>query len=397
MNSNILDNEVQLYIQQHFDSDPLKLLLKKQVFENVSQKELVEQLECKKKCQSKLPTWFSTKQIYYPQKINIEQTSSEVTALYKSGLVQGKTLLDLTGGFGVDGYYFSKKIEQVVHCEKDEKLATIAQNNFNKLKAGNVTCFAKDGVDFLTESQQTYDWIYLDPSRRHTKKGKVFQLHDYEPNVQKHLALLFQKANRVLLKTSPLLDLTLGIKSLENVKEVHIVSVKNEVKELLWVLEKGFTDEPNIKAINIKKEKRQSFGFKLSDEHKTLIEYSHPKKYLFEPNAAILKSGGFKYLTKKFKLYKLAEHSHIYTSDVRIDFPGRVFSIEKTVAFSKKNIRSLKLDKANITVRNFPKTVNELRKEFKIKDGGDSYLFFTTLNDETKITILCLNKSIKNG
>lgn len=387
MNLNLLQPEVQDYIAKNWNVDVLKLLLQKPIFKNVPQKDLVAQIECKQKAKNKLSTWFGTKNIVYPNKLNIEQTSSEITAQYKSELVKGKKLVDLTGGFGVDSFYFSKSFDSVHHCELNTELSVVAAHNFAVLKAQNINTIEGDGLSWLEDSNEKFDCIYLDPSRRSDVKGKVFQLKDYQPDFVNKLDLLFSKSNTILVKTAPLLDINQGLTLLGFVKEVHVVAIKNEVKELLWLLEKDFKGEVTITAVNILNEKRQLFDFHPSDEKKAIAEFSAPKKYLYEPNAAILKSGAFKLIGVQKGLEKLAKHSHLYTSDHLMEFPGRVFEIEKTIQYNKLNVRNLDIYKANITTRNFHMSVAEIRKQIKIKEGGDIYLFFTMNTLESKIII----------
>ncbi|MEM7486318.1 MAG: class I SAM-dependent methyltransferase [Bacteroidota bacterium] len=367
----------------------MSVLLKNPIFEGVSQKELAEQLEAKKKCKDKLPTWFNAANIYYPNKLNIEQTSSELTANYKSSLVAGKTLLDVTGGFGVDSYFFSKKFDSVLHCEIDKELSEIAAHNFRILGQNNIKCIAINGIDYLKNHQQKFDWLYIDPSRRDDSLGKVFKLQDSLPNLPLHQKLLFNRASKILVKTAPLLDISQSLKELEFVKEIHVIAVDNEVKELLYILEYGFEEEITIKTINLTQNKETPFSFKLNEEQSTISEYGNPQQYLYEPNSAILKSGGFKSVGKRFGLKKLHQHSHLYTSQSLVDFPGRRFKIQKVLPYSKKTIKKLALGKANITIRNFPMSVTEIRKKHRIKDGGDIYLFFTTAMDETRIILSC--------
>ncbi|UOY06059.1 class I SAM-dependent methyltransferase [Muricauda sp. SCSIO 64092] len=391
MNKNILKTGPQEFIEKNWNTDSLSVLLQKPFFSGVSQKELVMQLEAKKKCRTKLPTWFKTNAIYYPPKLHIEQSSSEQTAAYKAELVHGKTLLDMTGGFGVDSFYFAKKVPKVFHCELNPELSAIACHNFEVLGAGNIRCHVEDGITFLQNSKEGFDWIYLDPSRRDTTQ-RVFLLKDCEPNILSHLKTIFSKANRILIKTAPLLDIKQGLRELGCVKEVHIVAVQNEVKELLWVLENGHTDEAELKTINLTKKTDQRFNFHFSKEEAAISKIVLPQDYLYEPNAAILKSGAFKLLGRRFDLGKLHEHSHLYTSHELIDFPGRRFSIENVVPYSKTGLLQLGLTKANITTRNFPQSVSSLRKRTKLKEGGDDYLFFTTNLNEERIVLHCKRK-----
>ena len=244
----------------------MSVLLKKPLFEGISQKELAEQLEAKKKCKDKLPSWFNTPNIYYPNKLNIEQTSSEETAQYKASLVDGKTLLDLTGGLGVDSYFFSKKIDTVLHCEINEELSEIAQHNFAVLGQENIVCIPEDGIDFLKQTDKTFDWVFVDPSRRNGKIGKVFLFKDCIPNLPEHLPFLFKKTENILVKASPLLDIKQGVEELNFVKEIHVVAINNEVKELLFVLKQDYQDKVTIKTINKTQNQEMVFSFNLDDE-----------------------------------------------------------------------------------------------------------------------------------
>ncbi|MEP0214122.1 MAG: class I SAM-dependent methyltransferase [Cellulophaga sp.] len=389
MNTAILHTNVQNFIAENLETDIMSILLKKDTFNDVTNKELAAQIEAKNKCKSKLPTWFTTPNIYYPNKLNIEQTSSEKTATYKASLVKGKTLIDLTGGLGVDCFYFTKKIALVYHCEISENVSKIAAHNFKTLGVKNINTCNVNGIDHLKNTDLLFDWIYIDPSRRNDAKGKVFFLEDCLPNVPEHLDLIFSKADNILIKTSPLLDFSVGIKSLQNVKEIHVVALNNDVKELLWVLEKDYTGDIYIKTINLTKTEDLVFSFNYTNEKEAVFTYSEPQQYIYEPNSAILKAGAFKSVAAHYKLHKLHEHTHLYTSNDLIDFAGRCFKVETQIAFNKKEIQRLQLTKANITTRNFPESVANIRKKFKIKEGGNIYLFFTTDCYNKKVVLLC--------
>ncbi|MFS4469314.1 class I SAM-dependent methyltransferase [Maribacter sp. 2210JD10-5] len=391
MNPVILEQEVQDYIAANLKSDPIRLLFKKSPFPNISQKELVAQIEAKSKSEKKLPTWFSRSNIYYANKLNISQTSSEATATYKAKLLNGKTVIDLTGGFGVDTFAFSKCMDTVFHLEKNKSLSAIAAHNFSVLGKKNINIVEGDGIEFLKNSDQDFDWIYIDPSRRSENNKKVFFLEDCEPNVTQHLDLFFSRSENILIKTGPLLDISSGIKQLKNVSEIHIVALKNEVKEILWLLYKNHHAKPIIKAVNISEKSIHSFDFTIEEEKSAIAEYSEPKIYLYEPNAAILKSGAYNTIAERFKLKKLHQHSHLYTADTLIDFPGRSFKIEFVSLYNKKAIKSFDFKRANITTRNFPYSVVEIRQKTRLADGGDIYLFFTT-SFEDKLVILQTSK-----
>lgn len=388
MNKLLLNTEIQDFINNNLDNNIASLLLKGIDFPLVEAKQVIEQIEAKKRCRTKLSMWFSTESIYYPNKLNIEQTSSETTAKHKASLLKGDTIIDLTGGFGVDCYYFAKHFKQVIHCEINEQLSKMVTHNYKQLGVNNIETIAQDGLSYLKGKTNSLDWIYIDPSRRHDSKGKVFFLKDCLPNVPEHLDLLFNKANNVLIKTSPLLDISIGLSELKHVKIIHIVAVNNEVKELLWVLEKDYKNDVIIETCNIKKESNEVFSFTLNEEFSADSNYSLPLDYLYEPNAAIMKSGAFHTIAGKLDILKLHQHSHLYTNNSLIDFPGRVFKIEKIIPYNKKELKKEAFAKANITTRNFPESVEQIRKKHKIKDGGNAYLFFTTNLENNKIVII---------
>lgn len=390
MNDSLLNNEIQDYINTHLSTDISKLIFKGSPFKNCTIQEIAEQIESKKKCKTKLPTWFNTKNIYYPNKLNIEQTSSQITAEYKANMISGDTLIDLTGGFGVDCFHFSKTFKNITHCEINKSLSEIVNHNFRQLSNKNTEIINGNGLKFLRSNKQKYDWIYVDPSRRSDSKEKVFLLKDCLPNVPENIDLLFEFSNNILIKNSPILDIKSAINELKYVKEIHIVAVKNEVKELLFLLEKDYTGLLQIKTTNIIPDKNQYFNFKFGSTKSS--EYHDPKKYLYEPNAAILKSGGFHEVSNQLNVFKLHQHSHLYTSDFLIDFPGRRFIVEHCITPDKKSLKKLiPTSKSNITTRNYPLSVSEIRKKYKIKDGGNQYLFFTT-NLHNKLVVLICEK-----
>ncbi|TKD59135.1 class I SAM-dependent methyltransferase [Flavobacterium sp. ASW18X] len=391
MNKNLLHTGVQNFINENLNTDIVSVLLKSPQFKGITQKELGQQLLGKQKAKSKLPTWFKEPDILYPPKLNLEQTSSEYTAKYKSKLVDGNRLLDVTGGFGIDSYFFAQHVPHVFHTELDPELAALAKHNFYVLGANNIHSTVIDGLQFLKQQSTAMDWVYIDPSRRDNVKGKVFLLQDCLPNVPEHLNVILEKTVAVLVKTSPLLDITNGLRELQFVKAIHIVAVKNEVKELLWVLERDFNGIPTLICANILDDKTvETFSFLQEEEQQHQAEIGAPFNYLYEPNAALLKAGAFKTIGHRFKLMKLHEHSHLYTSNCLLsDFPGRSFKIIQHAPYSKKSAKQLGLTKANVTTRNFPETVAQLRKKHKIKDGGNLYVFFTTNFKNERIILIC--------
>lgn len=385
----LLNSEIQEYISVSIEKDVSKLALQKNPFPQFNWIEILNQIVAKQKAKEKLPTWFTAKNIIYPAKISIEQTSSEKTAAYKANLVFGENLIDATGGFGVDDYYFSKTIKHVTHCEINTKLSEIVRHNCKQLQVENITCIAGDSSEIIKNLNKKFEWIYIDPSRRNVAKGKVFMLKDCLPNVPELLDFYFTYTSNIILKSAPIFDITAGLLELKNVKEIHIVAVENEVKELLWILEKNYDQSVLIKTCNLLKNKQEIFNFNVSDVQSEAV-FGLPKKYLYEPNSAIMKSGAFNLISSKFLIIKLHQNSHLYTSDILMDFPGRIFEIENNVAYQKKEMKLfLENKKANITTRNFPESAEIIRKKWKIKDGGNLYCFFTTNENDAKIVLLC--------
>lgn len=379
MNKNIFDPRVQQFLEEHIKGDIHKIALSRSPFDNISSRELAEQLDSRRRAEKKLPLWFKTSGIIFPPKLSIEQSSSELTAAYKSELIKGNKIIDLTGGFGVDTYFFSKKAKEVVHCEKSRELSILAGHNLSILGAENIRFINADSIEFLKETEEIFDTLYIDPSRRIESK-KVFLLKDTEPDVVSNLALFLTKASRIIIKTSPLFDIQSGLNELSQVSAVHVVSVKNDCKELLWVIDKGFVGEAEIISTAISTSGQKSFRFKISDERSLSIDsYSVPLKYLYEPDVALLKAGCFKSITQAFPVLKLHQHSHLYTSENFVaDFPGKVFNIN-AVSDYKQFIKENQLKKANVISRNFPHSPDELKKKHKISDGGPEYLIFTTV------------------
>ena len=387
----LLNQHIQDFINKNINQDIQKLSLQKNPFPEMDYKVILNQIEAKTKARTKLPTWFETDNIIFPSKISVEQTSSEKTAKYKSELISGKNIIDLTGGFGVDCYYFSKVFENVIHCEINTELSEIVQHNFRELKTNNITCFPKDGLGVLKELNQKFDWIYIDPSRRNDIKGKVVLLKDCLPDVTSLLDEYLNYSDKILIKTSPIYDISVGLSELKYIKNIHIISLDNEVKEVLFEIEKSPKVESQklkVKTIDITQNGIEKFDFMLDNDD--VATYSEPQQYLYEPNASVMKSQGFDSVSKTFNLNKLHKHSHLYTSDKLIDFVGRRFEIKQIIPYKKSELKEfLQNKKANITTRNFPETVAQIRQKWKISDGGNLYCFFTTDIKNEKIVLIC--------
>ena len=388
MQKQLLQPEIQNFIFENTFTPISKLALQKNPYPNVDYKLILNQIEAKAKSKTKLPSWFNAINILYPSKVSVEQTSSEITAKYKSKIIKGNSIIDLTGGFGVDCFYFSKTFKNVVHCELNSELSELVAHNFKQLNALNVTCINGDSLEVLKNLNQKFDWIYIDPSRRNEFKGKVFMLKDCMPNVPDLIDFYFQYSSKILLKTAPILDISAGLLDLKNVKKIHVVAIENEVKEILWEIEKEFNGKILIETINCLQNSNEVFSFNLGSD--VIASYNLPKKYLFEPNASIMKSGGFNEVSNQFEMDKLHPNSHLYTSNEMISFPGRVFEIEKMISYTKTDLKKhLENTKANVTTRNFTESVENIRKKWKIKDGGNVYCFFTTDVNDNKIVLIC--------
>ncbi len=383
MNKNILDKNVQDYISKNLFTDILEIILKKQIFPKVSNKEIAEQISAKMKAKKKLPTYFKTPNIYFPNKVNIEQASSEKTAEFKSKIVTGNVMIDATGGFGVDSMYFSKEFKKIIYIEENKELFEIVKANSKKLGL-NIEHLNDDGIEYVKKIDTGIDLLYIDPSRRNKENKKVHFLSDCTPLIDYDLIQSLQNFKTILIKCSPIIDLKKTINDLKVVSEIYIVGINNEVKEVLFNLNKQSNNDIKIKCIDLSN-RELDFEFCIDDiNNKKNDDNSEVLNYLYEPNSMILKSGAFGLICDRYDVKKLNINSHLYTSKKLIDFPGRTFEVDSVVNYSKRNLKDLNISKANITTRNFPMDVKDLRKKSKISDGGKDYLFFTTnyLNNE---------------
>lgn len=370
--------EVQAFIQEHLADDPASLMLKKNQYPELPMREVVEQIASKQKAKHKLPSWYQQEGILFPPALSMEQTSSEQTAKYKATLVQGQTMVDLTGGFGIDCYFLSESFDKATYVERQEHLTQIATYNYEKLGA-NITVLNVQSEGYLAR-MEAVDLVYLDPARRDDQNKKVVLLEDYSPNVLELMPLLQQKTKQVLLKVSPLLDIKLAIEQLQFVEQVHVVAVQNEVKELLFLLGNKSESNPLIHCVNFTKAEVQSFQFAFQAEEGLEAQIGTYSSFLYEPNASILKAGAFKSIAAKFGLEKLHQNTHLYSSDEFIaDFPGRVFMVKSEIALNKKRLKKFIPDlKANVTVRNYPQSVAQIRKKTGLKEGSSHFILAFT-------------------
>lgn len=370
--------EVQQFIRDHENDDIKALVLKSKTIFDIPASVIADQISGRKKAKEKIPTFFEAV-VLYPPGINLEQSSSEQTATFKAKVfLQAvplcRNLIDLTGGFGVDSFFLSKIFKTVHYVEPNTNLVEIVKKNHTLLGGFNITHYNTSAEDFLSAGQEV-SAIFIDPSRRSETK-KVFAFADCEPNVVSLQNEIFKATETLLVKASPMLDIKLGLQQLRFVQKAFVLSVDDEVKELLFLCRNRFQDEPEINAVNLKRNETESFKFNFSDEASANPEFSDPKTFLYEPYSSILKAGAFKSIAVEYRLEKVEKNTHLYTSsDLVPSFPGRIFKIISEVRPEKKTLAEFFSEgKANVITRNYPLSVDDLKKKTGLKDGGENYL-----------------------
>lgn len=394
-----LDQETICFIREHRYDDVRNLALQAKRYPQVDMPMALVQIAGMQIAANKVPSWSAVDGLLYPKHLSLEQCSSEVTARYKASLVKGESLVDLTGGFGIDCAFLATNFQKVTYVERQQELCAIASHNFSLLGLNHIKVVNGDGIEYLKQMEKV-DCIFIDPARRDEHGSKTIAISDCTPDVNAISSFLLDKADTVLIKLSPMLDLASTLGRMPLTHEIQVLSVNNECKELLLVLKRNQTEQCNINAVNIEKSGHvQQFVFTKDQELLASCAYtSVVDQYVYEPNASVLKAGAYRSIAYVYGLKKLHPNSHLYTSDRWVsNFPGRVFICHSVVSFSKKAIKEQfsDLTKANITVRNFPASVAELRKRIKLQDGGDVYLFATTLADGRKVLLLCKKESYK--
>ena len=382
------------FIMAHREEDVRKLAFGNRDAE-VDLSMALQQIAGWQTAQKKLPSWAAVEDIIYPPHLNMEQCSSEQTAMYKGSLLKVKgqeaKVVDLTGGFGIDFYFMVKGLRtevkglKAIYVERNPDLCEIARHNFQVLDL-EAKVLNAEAEEYLKKMSHA-DFIYLDPARRDAHGSRTYDIKDCTPNVIELMPLLLEKADTILLKLSPMLDWQKAIKDLKNVHEVHIVSVDNECKELLLVIKQQPCMTLKIVCVN----NDDIFEFSPSI-HPTVNHESLTMNYLYEPNASIMKAGCFKEIEEAFDVSQLSNNSHLFVSDKEIKkFPGRQFHIETVTSMNKQELKAALqgIDRANIAVRNFPMSVEALRKKLKLKDGGDVFIFGTTLSDDSHQLFIC--------
>lgn len=375
------------FISENLNADVPTLALKKApVGTDVSL--ALRQIAARQLLQKKVPKWAENEDLLFPAHLSIEQCSSEATARYKANLLKGDTFADLTGGLGIDSYFLSQNFQQADYVERQAELCDLARHNFAVLEA-DIKVWNETAEEYLKECVQK-DCIFVDPARRDEHGRKTVSIGDCTPDAAALQDVLLEKATTVMVKLSPMLDINQALEELHHVKEVHVVAVANECKELDFIMERGYQGETRLVCVNLLTDQPE-MCFVLEEERNCQCKMADSVlQYLYEPHPALMKAGCFKLLTERFEVLKLHKNSNLYTSDQLVpDFPGRIFEVEGWAAYHKKIKQELlaDVDKASIAVRNFPLTVAELRKALKIGDGDEVYLFATTLRGEKKVVI----------
>ncbi|MEQ8238831.1 MAG: SAM-dependent methyltransferase [Cyclobacteriaceae bacterium] len=376
------------FIRENEQADLTKLLLASNK-PNIDIKLAVDQILSRRKSKGKLALWLSQEGLIFPPPLSIEQASSDLTAAYKSELLRGDLLVDLTGGMGVDTLAFATTFNRVIYVEQDPWLCEVFEYNSNKLGLHNISIINQRSEDYLKtiDAKATF---YIDPARRGNFKQKVFRFEDCTPDLTKLLFLLKEKTERLLVKASPMIDVTEGIRGLKHVDLVHILSIKNDCKEVLFDLRfSDVNNNPSIKTINYTDQGIESFTFDLIQPKIDLTRFSEPKSYLYEPNASVLKAGGFASICASFPVSKIQQNTHLFTSDSLIqEFPGRKFIVLKDGITKADMEKLLPEKKANIITRNYPLKPEEIKKKYKLKDGGDQYLIgYRNMENKAKLLV----------
>ncbi len=380
-------------MQDHLTEDPAQLLLRHRQSNKFDLKEAVAQIAARQKGRRKLPEWAANKAVIFPPAVSMEQCSSEQTATFKKRLAKGGFLLDLTGGFGVDSYYLGKQFEKVAYVERQDKLAAIADYNFSVLSGGDgkYQVYCGDALAFLRTVEGIADWIYVDPARRGGANQKLYKLADCEPDIIGHWESLTQKAQHIMIKASPMLDIKEAIRELPGLSEVHVVAVKNEVKELLLVWKREQEGAAQVMTWDLPHD--EPFHFDFNKEEHAASTFSLPKNYLVIPSAAILKAGAFKVFGNRYRLHKVHMHTHLYTTDELSKTSGvlgRVFRIQEEVKMEKKAIgKAFPAGQVNVITRNYPMKPEIIKKKFRLKDGGEDFLIACTVQDGTPKAYRC--------
>lgn len=382
---------VMRFIADHAGDDVRRLSLDAPKYPHLDMAFVIDQIAGRRTAKIKLPQWAATQNIIYPPHLSMEQCSSQATALYKASLVTGNSLVDLTGGLGVDFSFMAKRCEQATYVERQELLCQIASHNFAQLglRAQVKCCDAIEHLNSMTEPVET---IYIDPARRDTLGNRVYGLGDCTPDVTQIIDLMMKKSRRVIIKLSPMLDVSQALRQLPHVSHVHLVSIDNECKELLLVIDEPHcTHSPIVHCVN----NGNDFTYSLSDKPAMAPVWDGDPTaplFLYEPNASVMKAGCHNHIAQRFQVAAISRDSHLFVSHCPLtDFPGRGFVVDTVTSMNKRDLRLhlQGITQANVATRNFPLHAPELARRLRLKDGGDIYIFATTLAGGQHILLIC--------
>ncbi len=387
------NEETKKFIAEHAADDTAQLLLQRHRYPDVDVAFAVQQIEGRRKAVHKLPALVANPDFVFPPKLNLEQASSELTADYKARrFVEGKTVIDITGGLGIDSLFFARRAAKVTYIEQNTELFEIAKHNFNVLGLDNIECVCGNSEEVLPNLTATADLIYADPARRDEHNRRMVSLADCTPDIVQFLPKLFQIAPQVLIKASPMLDITQAHRELGQVAETTVLAVKDECRELLFLCRESAAEPSPTTCVNIiGTEKAETFvptDIELSSKPALAPQALH---YIYDPNVSVAKAGYAKAVFVRFGLAQLHPNTHLGTGEELFsDFPGRIFEVAEVTGLSAKAVRqAIPEGRANMICRNFPQSADELRKKLKLSDGGDVYLIATTLAKGEKIGLLC--------
>ena len=386
------------FIRQHRTDDVRTLALQARRWPEVDMAFALSQIQGWQTARQKLPEWARRDDVWFPPHLSMEQCSSEATARYKCKVVerllaaderQKGTLVDLTGGFGVDFSYMARLFEKAVYVEQQERLCEVMRHNAACFGLQQAEIVEGDGVAYLREQQDQVALVYLDPARRDAHGSKTYAIKDCSPDVATLSDELVEKAQWVMIKLSPMLDWHAAVEEMKYVSEVHIVSVGGECKELLLILRQEACDEKRLYCVN--DDDVFACAFNQIAAPVTMVDNLSSARWLYEPHASLMKGGCFGELAERYGVKGVGQNSHLFVSDKRVEgFPGRNFEIQSIMSMNRKEVKTKLggLTKANVAVRNFPLTVVELRRRLHLKEGGNDYLFATTVGT-THTLILC--------
>lgn len=388
----LFDLDVQKFIHENREKDTVSLAYRARRFSNIPTGFLLAQIKGYQKAKVKIPSFLEVENIVFPAGISMEQCSSELTAKYKRNFLKGERLLDLTGGFGIDSIFLADNFLKCIYVEQNKELSSIFKWNLQQLGLDDkFVVHHLDCVQFLHHNETKFDCAFIDPARRDHQNNRIFRLEDCEPNVYSLMGVLRNVTRKLLIKASPMCDISHELRLLGGSTSVIITSVKNEVKEVSFLVDFANNTSDKRICIDIGKDKNQIFEFDMHNELELNSHFSMPKTYVYEPYKSILKAAGIRSVGDRYQLEKLHRDSHFFTSNRCMDdFPGRIFKLQKVVKPSKKVVKKeVGENRLNVICRNYPTSVEVLTQKLGIKEGGENYLLATTLADNSKKLLYC--------